>query len=161
MDYVAIRRLEHLSGASSAPSIRFAIETRDRPGPIFKNGAFENELMWIQLLGGLFVAKARVQISWVGEYSNLKDIRARTRGSALHDNDEFWSGRPRYGYAAVVALRHESWIEPFWGGPRTYGYEIVRLEDDSKRKSWLDKREAPRQKEDLQAAFKSWLSSRA
>jgi hypothetical protein len=81
------------------------------------------------------------------------EIRARTQGSPLCDLKAFWRGRPRFGYAAVARLSHETWIDPFWGGPRTYGYEWVVLESDSKRKSWLDPKDAPRSSTDLRAAF--------
>src|SRR5438270_168503 len=33
VDHVVIRKLEHLTGSSSAPAVSFAVETRDRPGP--------------------------------------------------------------------------------------------------------------------------------
>ena len=121
MDHVLIRRLEHLTGSSSAPSMRFGVETRDRPGPLHKNGAFADDRVWVQLHGGLFVARAAVRISWVGEYSDVASVRARTRGASIHDVEGFWQHRPRFGYAGVATLERESWIEPFWAGPRTYG----------------------------------------
>jgi hypothetical protein len=113
--------------------------------------------VWIQLHGGLFVGKARIELCWVGEYSRMQEIRARTRGSGIHDLTEFWVGRPRFGYAAVASLRHETWIEPYWGGPRTYSYEWVLL-DDKKRTSWLERKDPPRGKADLADRFRSWLT---
>lgn len=158
MEHVLIRKLEHLSGSPGAPNLAFAIETRDRPGPIHKKGAFGDDEVWVQLHGGLFVCKARVRICWVGEYSSIQEVRARTKGSPVHRLDSFWAGRPRYGYAAVASLKRESWIRPFWAGPRTYAYEWVRLEDDKKRSSWLQEREGPRSGEALRLAFDSWMA---
>ncbi|MCA1839155.1 MAG: hypothetical protein LC723_02315 [Actinobacteria bacterium] len=159
MDHVLIRKLEHLTRAAGAPRLGFAVETRDRPGPAHKNGAFPDDNVWIQLHGGLFVAKARVRISWIGEYSNIKEVRARTKGSPLFEVEDFWSHRAKYGYAAVAQIQQEAWIEPFWAGPRTYAYEWVVLEDAKKRSSWLDKKEAPRGGEDLVRRFNDWKSS--
>ncbi len=155
MDHVVIRKLEHLTKSAASPALGFAVETRDRPGPAHKNGAFPNDTVWVQLHGGLMVAKARIQLCWIGEYSHINEIRGRTRGSALHDLLGFWSGRPRYGYAAVASLQHEAWVEPFWAGPRTYGYEWVLL-DDKKRAGWLEKKAPPRSADDLAAAFAEW-----
>lgn len=160
MDHVLIRRLEHLGGTRERPSLRFGVETRDRPGPLHKAGAFQNDRVWVQLHGGLFVARATVKITWVGEYSDVRSVRDRTRGSALHDMDEFWRGRPRYGYAAVAELDRESWIEPFWAGPRTYGYEWVLLDDEKKATSWLERKPPPRGGEGLLESFRGWLADR-
>lgn len=160
VDHVVIRKLEELTGSARGPHIAYAIETRDRPGPAHKNGAFPNDGVWIQLRGGLFVGKARIELCWIGEYSHINEVRSRTRGSALHDLIAFWSGRPKYGYAAVASLRHESWIEPFWAGPRSYGYEWVLLDDDKKRSSWLDHKPAPRSKDDLRQAFEDWKATK-
>jgi hypothetical protein len=156
MDHVLIRKLEHLTGTSSAPALGFGVEIRDRPGPLHKTGAFPDDRVWVQLHGGLFVARALVRICWVGEYSRVDDVRGRTRGSSIHELDAFWKGRPRYGYAGVAELRREEWIEPFWAGPRTYGYEWILLDDDKKPATWLEKREPPRGGESLLAAFRSW-----
>lgn len=156
MEHVVIRKLEHLTGSKRAPALGYAIETRDRPGPAHKKGAFPDDTMWLQLHGGLIVARATVRICWVGEYSNIGEVRARTRGAEIHEVLDFWRGRPRYGYAAVAELESESWIEPFWAGPRTYGYEWVTLEDDKKKSSWLTKKDAPRGGADLRARFISW-----
>lgn len=160
MEHVLIRKLEHLSGTAAGPALRFGVEMRERPGPLHKAGAFPDERVWIQLHGGLFVARAAVRICWVGEYSAVDDVRRRTRGSALHDLDSFWRGRPRYGYAAVAELERERWIDPVWAGPRTYGYEWVRLEDDRKHASWLDPKEPPRGGEALLHDFRAWIGSR-
>lgn len=161
MDHVVIRKLEHLQGNSRSPQVSFAVETRDRPGPAHKNGAFPNDGVFVQLHGGLIVAKALIELCWIGEYSSIGEVRARTRGSALHDLTAFWAGRPKYGYAAVASLTHERWVDPFWAGPRTYGYEWVLLDDDKKRKSWLDEKPPPRAKDDLMKAFEQWKSSRS
>ncbi|MGH7425764.1 MAG: hypothetical protein ACREJP_06320 [Candidatus Methylomirabilales bacterium] len=160
MEHVLIRKLEHLTGAPAAPRLAFAVETRDRPGPVYKHGAFEGDQVWVQLHGGLFVAKATVHICWVGEYSSVQEVRARTRGSSLHDLDGFWAARPRYGFAAVATLRNDSWIEPYWGGPRTYTYEWVALEDQKKRSSWLERRDPPRTGDGLRRRFSSWMKTR-
>jgi hypothetical protein len=93
----------------------------------------------------------------VGEYSSVAEIRARTKGSKVHDLAAFWSGRPRYGYAAVASLEAETWIDPHWAGPRTYGYEWVLLEDAKKRTSWLDPKPPPRGQDDLRQRFHDWL----
>jgi hypothetical protein len=156
VEHILIRRIEHLTGSPERPNVRFGVETRDRPGPLFKQGAFEDDVVWVQLRGGLFVARAAVKITWVGEYSDIESVRARTLGSPLHDLDGFWQGRARYGYAAVATLERESWIEPFWAGPRTYGYEWVRLEDERKRASWLDPKPPPRGGESLLDRFRAW-----
>lgn len=159
MEHVVIRRLEHLTGTRESPKIGFAVETRDRRGPAHKAGAFEGDAVWIQIHGGLFVAKATVRICWIGEYSRIQEVRERTRGSPMHGLDDFWPGRARYGYAAVASLAQERWIDPFWGGPRTYGYEWVVIEDAAKRASWLDPKPPPRSS-DLPSKFKEWLQSR-
>jgi hypothetical protein len=160
VDHVLIRRLEHLAGTGERPAIGFGVETRDRPGPLHKLGAFQDDVVWVQLHGGLFVGRARVRITWVGEYSDVRQVRDRTRGSAVHAMDEFWKGRARYGYAAVATLEAESWVDPFWAGPRTYGYEWVQLDDDAKRRSWLDPKAPPRGGEGMRDAFASWRSAR-
>ncbi len=160
MEHVLIRRLEHLTGTAAQPHLGFGIEARERPGPLHKSGAFEDDVVWIQLRGGLFVAKAMVEITWLGEYSDIRQVRGRTAGTPIHDVEDFWKGRARYGYAGVAALRRETWIEPFWAGPRTYGYEWVRLEDAHKRASWLDPKPPPRGGGTLAERFAAWLSER-
>ena len=158
MEHVLIRRLGHLTGSAAGPALRFGVEIRDRPGPLHKHGAFEDDGVWVQLRGGLFVARASVEICWVGEYSDVGAVRARTRGSPIHDVESFWKGRPRYGYAGVATLHRESWLErPFWAGPRTYGYEWVLLEDERKRASWLEPRPPPRGVQSLLGVFQGWL----
>lgn len=161
MEHVLIRKLEHLTGSDGAPRLGFAVEIREKAGPVFKGGAYEDDEVWVQLHGGLYVAKAKIKIAWLGEYSAISEIRARTKGSPLYQVNSFWSGRPRWGYAAVGALKAESWVPPFWAGPRTYGYEWVRLEDDRKKSSWLEHKDAPRTGDDLQARFKIWRKARA
>jgi hypothetical protein len=160
VDHVLIRDLDHLTGSAAAPALRFGVETRDRAGPLHKHGAYEDDLVWIQVHGGLFVGRATVRICWVGEYSDIEAVRARAVGSAIHDVAAFWERRPRYGYAGVVTLHREAWIEPFWAGPRTYGYEWVLLESDAKRSSWLDPKAPPRGGEGLLDRFRSWLAAR-
>jgi hypothetical protein len=154
-----IRRLEHLTGNHDRPQLGYGVETRERPGPLHKHGAFEDDVVWLQLHGGLVVAKAQVQITWLGEYSDVRQIRDRTRGAPIHLVEDFWKGRDRYGYAGVATLRRELWVEPFWAGPRTYGYEWVRLEDEKKRASWLDPKPAPRGTDALRGQFRAWLAA--
>jgi hypothetical protein len=162
MDHVVVRTLEHLTGTAAAPSVGFAVETRDRPGPAYKEGTSPDDGVWIQLHGGLFVARARIELGWVGEYSRIDQVRERTRpGAELYGLDAFWQGRPRYGYAAVARLRQERWVEPFWAGPRTYGYEWVVLESEKKRASWLEPKPPPRGGEDLLERFLAWRDGRA
>jgi hypothetical protein len=72
--------------------------------------------------------------------------------------DHFWKGRPRLGYAVVASLQHEKWIEPFWAGPRTYGYEWIVVDDEKKRTTWLEQKEPPRGGEGLLRDFREWLS---
>lgn len=159
MQHVIIRRLEHLTGDADAPTLGYAVETRERPGPAHKNGAFPDDPVWIQLRGGLFVASADIQLCWIGEYSSIREVRNRTRGSGIHALDGFWAGRPRYGYAAVASLTREKWLEPFWAGPRTYGYEWVLLDDDKKRATWRQVKGPPRGGAELEKAFRARLSS--
>ena len=157
MDHVIIRKLEHLTGTSDRPALGYAVETRERPGPAYKTGTSPDEGVWVQLHGGLFVAKARIKLGWVAEYGGVDSVRARTRGSEIHDLDDFWKGRPRLGYAVVASLQHEKWVEPFWAGPRTYGYEWIVIDDEKKRTSWLDPKEPPRGGAGLLEQFQAWL----
>jgi hypothetical protein len=161
VDHVVVRKLEHLTGSSAAPSVGFAVETRDRPGPAYKAGTSPDDGMWIQLHGGLIVARAVIELGWVGEYSRIDQVRERTRAHPeLYGLDAFWQGRPRYGYAAVARLRRERWVEPFWAGPRTYGYEWVVLEGPRKRTSWLEPKPPPRGGEGLLERFLAWPEDR-
>lgn len=157
MEHVIIRKLEHLTGTADRPALGYAIEARERPGPAFKTGTSPDEAVWVQLHGGLFVAKAKIQLGWVAEFGGIDSVRARTRGSEIHELDEFWKGRPRLGYAVVASLQHEKWIEPFWAGPRTYAYEWVVMDDEKKRASWLEPKEPPRSGAGLLEQFRSWL----
>jgi hypothetical protein len=155
-EHVVVRALEHMTGTPDRPRLAFGVETRDRPGPAYKEGVFSDDAVWVQLHGGLFVAKAKVKIAWRGEYSRLDEVRRRCPD--LPAPESFWSGRPRAGYAVVATLEGERWIDPFWGGPRTYGYEWIVLENDAKRKSWLDHKPPPRGGEALREEF---LAARA
>ena len=163
MDHVVVRKLEQLTGSAAAPSVGFAVETRDRPGPAYKEGTSPDDTVWVQLHGGLLVAKARIEIGWVGEYSSIAQVRDRTRAAPqLHGQEAFWAGRPRYGYAAVAKLRFEKWLpEALWAGPRTYGYEWVVLENEKKRASWLEPKPPPRGGEGLLEQFSAWRAARA
>jgi hypothetical protein len=152
MEHVQIRALEHMTGDPSGPRLRFAVETRDRPGPAYKAGVFSDDEVWIQLSGGLLVARARVKIAWKGEYSRIEEITRRVKGAPLPAS--FWQGRPRSGYAVVAELENERWIDPYWGGPRSYAYEWITLEGDAKRAGWLDRKEPPRGGEDLRTGFR-------
>jgi len=161
VEHVLIRPLEQLTGSKTAPSLGFAVETRDSPGPAYKEGTAPDDVVWVQLRGGLLVARASIELGWVGEYSNIAQVRDRTRTHPeLHGLDAFWQGRPRYGFAAVARLRHERWIEPFWAGPRTYGYEWVVLENEKKRKSWLAPKPPPRGGDALLREFRAWFDPR-
>ena len=157
-----VRRLEHLTGSARAPALAYAVEMRDRPGPAYKHGAFPADVVWIQLRGGLIVAKAQVRLCWIGEYSSVPEIRVRTKGSPLFDVTTFWKGRPHYGYAAVAELEGETWVDPHWAGPRTYSYEWVLLDDAKKRANWLDPKAPPRTQYDLLGEFpRAWLRERS
>ncbi|HVL32677.1 MAG TPA: hypothetical protein VM600_03750 [Actinomycetota bacterium] len=151
MEHVQIRSLEHLTGDTARPLLRYAIETRERPGPAHKQGVYSDDELWMQLRGGLFVARARVKIAWRGEYSRLDEIRARVEGWRVPES--FWTGRPRHGYAIVAELQAERWVDPFWAGPRSYAYEWIVLESDAKRASWLDPKDPPRGRAGLVAEF--------
>jgi hypothetical protein len=160
VEHVVIRKLEQLTGTAAAPRIGYAVETRDRKGPAHKTGAFEGDVVHIQLHGGLFVARATVKIGWIGEYYGVDEVRTRTSGP-IRDLDAFWTGRPRVGYAAVAELVQEHWLPaPFWAGPRTYGYEWIVLSDDAKRAAWLDGKDPPREGGGLLAEFEAWLAAR-
>lgn len=150
-EHVQIRALEHMHGSEDRPQLAVAVETRDRPGPAFKAGVYSDDVVWIQLRGGLLVGKARVRQSWRGEYSRLDEIKMRAQAARLPEG--FWAGRPRRGYAIVATLDQERWIDPVWAGPRTYGYEWIVLEDDHKRHSWLDEKPPPRGGEGLKNQF--------
>ena len=155
-DHVVIRKLEHLAGNARAPALRYAIETRATAGPAFKNGAFAGDIVWIKLHGGLLIAKAAIKIAWLGEYASLREIHARTQGSAIHDDVSFWAGRPKFGYAVVAELQNERWLEPRWQGPRTYGYEWVVMDSDKKTKTWFEEKTPPRGGDELLQRFLKW-----
>lgn len=155
-EHVQIRALEHLAGNEGRPRLPTGIEMRDRPGPAYKAGVFERDDVWLQVRGGLVVARATVRIAWRGEYSRPEEIRRRAEDPTLPD--DFWAGRARAGYAVVARLDAARWVDPFWAGPRSYGYEWVVLEDEGKRASWLDPKPPPRGGEALRGAF---LAARA
>ncbi|MEA2451474.1 MAG: hypothetical protein QOG04_184 [Actinomycetota bacterium] len=136
----------------------YALETRSTRGPAHKTGAFPDDVVWIKLHGGLVVGRASIQIAWVGEYSTLNEIRQRTAGSAIHDLDDFWAGRPKVGYAVIAELRDERWVDPQWAGPRTYGYEWVVL-DEKKRDAWLEEKPPPKGGDELLKNFTRWRDS--
>ena len=153
-DHIVIRKLEHLAQTERGPALRYAIETRDTAGPAFKNGAFAGDVVWIKLHGGLMIGKAEIEIAWVGEYSSLREIQARTPG--IQADASFWGGRPRFGYAVVAKLQNERWTEPKWQGPRTYGYEWVVMDSDKKVTTWFEDKPPPRGGEDLLQRFLQW-----
>ena len=155
-DHVVIRKLEHLAKTERAPALRYAIETRATAGPAFKNGAFAGDDVWIKLHGGLVIGKAQIKIAWVGEYSSLREIQARTAGSAIQKDMSFWAGRPKFGHAVVAELQNERWTEPRWQGPRTYGYEWVVMDSDKNTKSWFEDKPPPRGGEELLQRFLRW-----
>lgn len=157
--HVLIRKLEHLTGNEKAPALGYAVETRPSAGPAHKNGAFPGDTVWIKLHGGLVVGRAEIKLAWVGEFSDIREIRARTRGSLIHGLSPFWAGRPRVGYAVVAELQNERWTEPRWQGPRTYSYEWVVL-DEKKRSSWLAEKPSPRGGDELLGQFRNWRSGR-
>lgn len=161
MEHVIVRRLEHLTGTVEQPALGYAVEVRDRPGPAFKGGTDPGEVVWVQVHGGLIVARAEIELGWVAEYAGIDEVRRQTRGSALHDIEDFWRGRARVGYAVVAKLRRERWIEPFWAGPRSYAYEWILLESEKKRSTWVDPRDPPRGGEALRAAFEAWKRERS
>lgn len=155
-EHIQVRSLEYFVGSEERPVFGLGMEARDRPGPAYKAGVYSDDVVWIQLHGGLFVAKATVRIAWRGEYSRIDELRRRANDASLPES--FWAGRPRHGYAVVAFLQQARWIEPFWAGPRTYGYEWIVLEDDAKRKSWLEEKPPPRGGDGLR---KDFLAARA
>ena len=157
-DHVLIRKLEHLTGSAKAPRLGYAVETRTTQGPAYKHGAFPHDTVWIKLHGGLVVGRAEIKLAWVGEFSDIVEIRRRVPGAPIQHMAAFWAGRPRVGYAVVAELQNERWIEPVWQGPRTYGYEWVVL-DEKKRDTWLAEKPPPRGGADLRDAFLRWRSS--
>jgi len=150
-EHVQIRALEHLAGDADRPRIPFAVEARDRPGPAHKAGVWSDDVVWIQLKGGLFVAKAEVRIAWSGEFGPGVDRLKKEAGAEIPES--FWARRPRDGYAVVAELHKARWVEPFWAGPRSYAYEWVVLEDEKKQRSWLEPKSPPRGGDELGAAF--------
>ena len=46
-EHVAIRALEHFAGGPDRPRLRFLFETRDRPGPGYKEGVYSDDVVWI------------------------------------------------------------------------------------------------------------------
>jgi len=158
-DHVLIRKLEHLAGNERAPALRYAVETRASAGPAYKTGAFPGDIVWLKLHGGLVVGKAQIKIAWVGEYSALREIQARTPGSGIQNNPSFWAGRPKFGYAVVGELQNERWLEPVWQGPRTYGYEWVVIDSEKKQASWFEEKPPPRGGADLLQSFLDWKKS--
>jgi len=92
-----------------------------------------------------------VKIAWKGEYASIEEIKRRVSGWDAPSS--FWDGRSKNGYAIVAELADERWIEPYWSGPRSYGYEWIVLENDAKRSSWLDGKDPPRSGADLPARF--------
>lgn len=157
-DHVLIRKLEHVTGGQQAPRWGYAVETRASAGPAHKKGAFPDDVVWLKLHGGLVVGKASVKICWIGEYSSVAEIRARTKGAPIYDVIDFWRGRPKAGYAAVAELGFERWVEPHWAGPRTYGYEWILLDSDKKAATWLAEKPPPKGGEDLLQRFLEWRS---
>lgn len=154
-EHVQIRALEHLRGDDDKPEFIVALEARDRPGPAYKAGVYSDDEIWFQLRGGLMIAKGTITQSWRGEFSRIDEIRSRCEDANLPES--FWTGRPRSGYA-IVARVEARWIEPFWAGPRTYGYEWIVLENDAKKASWLEEKPPPRGGESLRGDF---LAARA
>ena len=158
-EHVLIRKLEHLTGSEKAPRFGYAIETRASAGPAYKNGAFPEDVVWLKLHGRLVVGRAQIKIAWVGEFSSREEVRSRTRGSAIHDVDDFWNGRPKVGYAVIAELTAERWIEPRWQGPRTYGYEWIVLDNDKKTATWMETKPPPRGGEELERSFLTWQAA--
>lgn len=147
VDHVVIFAPEHLAARDGRPKITVAIEARDRPGPAYKHGVYDGDVVWIRM-GPLLVAKAAVAIAWHGEYAVLRELRDRTKGTELYGLDSFWTGKPKVGYAVVAQLEHARFLaEAKLAGPRTYGYEWIVLENDRKRDTWL----TPRSPEDKDA----------
>ena len=158
-EHVLIRKLEHLAKTERAPALRYAVETRETAGPAYKNGAFAGDIVWIKLHGGLVIGKAEIKIAWVGEYSSLREMQARTPGAAIQKDLSFWAGRPKYGYAVVGELQNERWLDPKWQGPRTYGYEWVVMDSDKKKQTWFEDKPPPRGGEELLQQFLRWKES--
>ena len=110
------------------------------------------------------VAAGELQAAGLGAAVIIMGIMQREGGMHRRPRQHDRHHRQRQlGGAAIrrAELQHESWIEPFWAGPRTYAYEWVLLENDKKHKSWLDRKDSPRTGADLAAKFEAWKSSLA
>lgn len=150
---------EQVEARGGRPLITVALEARDRPGPAYKHGVYDGDVVWIRM-GPLLVARATVQIAWRGEFSMTKDIRDRTKGTEAFGRDSFWAGRPRVGYAVVAMLRDARFLpDAKLAGPRTYGYEWIVLESDRKLQTWLETREPEPKDAALVARFRQLSSA--
>ncbi len=159
MDHVVIFDPEQVTATGGRPEVTCAVEARDRPGPAFKHGVFNDDVVWIRM-GPLLVAKAIVKIAWKGEYAFLDELRERTKGTPLYALDGFWTGKPKIGYAVVAQLLRAKFLpEPALAGPRTYGYEWIVLENERKVETWLTRRPPEPKDEDLVARFNALATS--
>lgn len=154
-----IMQPEHVRAHDGRPLVPYAVEARDRPGPAFKHGVFPDDVVWIRM-GPLLIAKAVVKIAWKGEYAFVRELRDRTRGSHMHGDDSFWQHRPKIGYAVVATLEPARFLpEPVLAGPRSYGYDWIVLESESKQETWLTHRPPEPKDADLVRRFREMSSA--
>ncbi len=151
---MVILQPDELRAREGRPLVSVAVEARDRPGPAFKQGVFPDDTVWIRM-GPLLVARATVKIAWKGEYAFLREVRDRTKGSELYDQEAFWQRKPKIGYAVVAQLREARFLpEATLAGPRSYGYDWIVLESESKQDTWLRKRPPEPKDADLVRRFR-------
>ena len=154
MDHVVIFAPEHLEARNGRPNVTVAVEARDRPGPAYKHGVYNDDVVWIRM-GPLLVAKGAVKLATKLEYAFLEELRDRTRDTDLHGLEGFWAGKPKIGYAVVAELKDVRFLnEPCLAGPRTYGYDWIVLENERKAQTWLTKRPPEDKDADLVRRFR-------
>lgn len=158
MDHVVIRDPEHLSARDGRPLLTVAVESRDRPGPAYKHGVYDGDVVWVRM-GPLLVARAEVKIAWRGEYAMLGELRNRTKGTELFALDAYWTGKPKVGYAVVATLHKARFLsEAMLAGPRTYGYDWIVLENEHKEDTWLETRPPEPKDEPLVERFRAMVA---
>lgn len=154
MDHVVIFEPHHFKSVKGRPDLTVAVEARDRPGPAFKEGVFPDDTVWFRM-GPLLVAKATVKIAWKGEYAFIRELRKRTEETELANDEAWWLRRPKIGYAVVAQLTQARYLSSAkLGGPRSYGYDWIVLDSESKRKTWLNLREPEPKDADLLRRFR-------
>ena len=73
MEHVVVRALEHLAGDSAKPALGFAVETRDRPGPAYKEGSSPDDVVWVPETPIRVVRRAR-SATWASAVYELATV---------------------------------------------------------------------------------------